>query len=307
VSLPWDEPGWLDRATSWIDRQVERTGEVELERTRPWAAVARVPTAEGVLWFKESPPAHAFEPALTALLARRRPDAVPEVVAAEKARLLTRDVGPRLRDVLDAGAAEPRWEDTLALWAELQIEFAPLADDALAVGTPDERPERLPALYEELAGKDELYNTVVHAAAALEDGVPPTVAHQEAHDGNVFVRDGCPVLIDWAESSVTHPFVGPLLALRSATERHGYDPGSREVERLRDAYLEPFTRYAPPATLRASFAHAYLLAPIGRAQVWYRTLADLDRDVSAEYDQPVAGWLEIQRGIADGSIELGGA
>ena len=101
--------------------------------------------------------------------------------------------------------------------------------------------------------------------------------------------------------------VGPLLALRSATERYNYDPGSREVERLRDAYLEPFTRYAPPPTLRASFAHAYLLAPIGRAQVWYRTLEDFERDVSAEYDQPVAAWLEIQRGIADGSIELGGA
>jgi hypothetical protein len=136
VSLPWDEPGWLDRATSWIDRQVERTGEVELERTRPWAVVARVPTAAGLLWFKESPPAHAFEPALTALLARRRPDAVPDVVAAEGARLLTRDVGPRLRDVLDAGATEPRWEDTLALWAEEQIEFAALVDEALAVGTP---------------------------------------------------------------------------------------------------------------------------------------------------------------------------
>jgi hypothetical protein len=307
VSLPWDEPGWLDQATSWIDRQVERTGEVELERTRPWAAVARVPTAEGRLWFKESPPAHAFEPALTALLARRRPDAVPEVVAAEKRRLLTRDAGPRLRDVLDAGAAEPRWDETLALWAELQIEFAALADEALAVGTPDERPERLPALYEELAGKDELYDTVVRAAAALEDGVPVTVAHAEAHDGNVFVRDGRPVLIDWAESSVTHPFIGPLLALRSATERAGYEAGSREVERLRDAYLEPFTRFAPPAELRASFAHAYFLAPIGRARVWQRTLVDVESDVSAEFGEPVAAWLEIQRGIADGSIRVGGA
>jgi hypothetical protein len=307
VSLPWDEPGWLDRATSWIDRQIERTGEVELERTRPWAAVARVPTAEGVLWFKESPPAHAFEPALTALLARRRPEAVPDVVAAEATRLLTRDVGPRLRDVLDAGAMEPRWEDTLALWAEEQIAFAALVDEALAVGTPDERPEQLPALYEQLAGRDELYEKVVSAAGALDDGVPPTVAHQEAHDGNVFVRDGRPVLIDWAESSVTHPFVGPLLALRSATERKGYEPGSREVERLRDAYLEPFTRFAPPAELRASFAHAYFLAPIGRARVWQRTLVDVGRDVSAEFGEPVAAWLEIQRGIASGDVLLGAA
>jgi hypothetical protein len=133
------------------------------------------------------------------------------------------------------------------------------------------------------------------------------VAHAEAHDANVFVRDGRPVLIDWAESSVTHPFIGPLLALRSATERAGYEPGSREVERLRDAYLEPFTRFAPPAELRASFAHAYFLAPIGRARVWQRTLVDVESDVSAEFGEPVAAWLEIQRGIADGSIRVGGA
>ena len=78
MSLPWDEPKWLDRAIGLIDERVGRTGDVELQRTRPWSAIARVPTADGLLWFKESPPADAFAPALTALLAGRRPDALPE-------------------------------------------------------------------------------------------------------------------------------------------------------------------------------------------------------------------------------------
>lgn len=307
MSLPWDEPGWLDRAIGWIDERVERTGEVELERTRPWSALARVPTADGLVWFKESPEAHAFEPALTVLLARRRPDAAPEVVAAEGTRLLTRDVGPSLRAVRDAGALEPRWEDVLARYAKLHIDLAPLAAKALELGTPDERPQRLPELYEQLAGRDELYETVANAAAALEDRLPPTITHHEAHDGNVFVRGGLPVFIDWAESSVTHPLIGPLLALRSATERAGYEPGSREVERLRDAYLEPFTRFAPIGELREAFAHAYLLAPIGRAEVWRRTIEPLGPEVSTVEGDPVVAWLEIQRGIADGSIALGGA
>jgi hypothetical protein len=307
VSLPWDEPGWLDRATSWIDERVERTGEVELVRTRPWAAIARVPTADGLAWFKESPEAHAFEPALTVLLARRRPDALPEVVAAEGMRLLTRDVGPSLRAMRDDGAVKPRWEDVLARYAELHIDLVPLAAEALELGTPDERPQRLAELYEQLAGRDELYQTVAQAAAALEDAVPPTIVHQEAHDGNVFVRGGLPVFIDWAESSVTHPLVGPLLALRSATERAGYEPGSPEVERLRDTYLEPFTRFAPISELREAFTHAYLLAPIGRAEVWRRTIEPLGPELSTVEGDPVVAWLEIQRGIADGSIRLGGA
>ncbi|HSC50168.1 MAG TPA: phosphotransferase [Gaiellaceae bacterium] len=266
-----------------------------------------MPTADGVLWFKENPAGNAFEPALTALVACVRPDAVPEVVAHEGPRLLTRDVGPRLRDILDAGAAEPSWEDVLALYGELHADLAGMAEEALALGAPDERPARLPQLYEEIAGRDEQYGRVVEAAQALGETVPVGVVHQEAHDGNVFVRGGRPVFIDWAEASVTHPFLGPLLPLRFATERAGHEPGSREVERLRDAYLEPFTRFAPAAELRRAFAHAYLLAPIGRAQVWHRILGPLAGEVSAAHGDPVSAWIEILGGIAQGELLLGAA
>jgi hypothetical protein len=276
-------------------------------RTRPWAAVARVATADGLVWFKDNPAGNAFEPNLTALVARLRPDAVPEVVAHEGPRLLTRDVGPRLRDVFDAGASEPSWEEVLALYGEVHADLTAVADEARALGAPDERPQRLPELYEQFAGRDESYGRVVEAAAALGESVPAGVVHQEAHDGNVFVRDGRPVFIDWAEASVTHPFLGPLLPLRFATERLGYEPGSREVERLRDAYLEPFTRFAPAAELRRAFAHAYLLAPIGRAQVWHRILGPLAPEVSAAYDDPLSAWLDILRGIANGDVLLGAA
>jgi len=274
---------------------------------RPWAAIARVPTTEGLLWFKENPDGNAFEPALTALLAQVRPDALPEVVAQEGRLLLTRDAGLRLGALLDAGAPAPSWKDVLGLYGELHVDFMPLAEEALALGAPDERPDRLPRLYQELAGRDAWYDRVAEAAASLGESVPVSVVHQEAHDGNVFVRDGHAVFIDWAEASVTHPFLGPLLPLRFATERAGYEPGSREAERLRDAYLEPFTRFAPAVKLREVFAHAYLLAPIGRAHVWRRILGPLADDVSAAYDDPISAWIEILHGIADGSILLGAA
>ena len=266
-----------------------------------------MPTSDGLAWFKENPAGNAFEPELTVLVARLRPDAVPEVVAHEGPRLLTRDVGPRLRDVFDAGAREPSWEHVLAVYGELHAELTAAADEAMALGAPDERPQRLPELYEQLAGRDESYGRVVEAAGALGESVPVGVVHQEAHDGNVFVRGGRPVFIDWAEASVTHPFLGPLLPLRFATERRGYEPGSREVERLRDAYLEPFTRFAPAAELRRAFAHAYLLAPIGRAQVWHRILGPLADEVSAAQGDPVSAWIEILGGIASGKVLLGAA
>jgi Phosphotransferase enzyme family len=270
---------------------------------RPWSAIVRVPTAQGDVWFKENAPASDYEPALTELLAKSRPDCLPETIAWEGPRILTKDVGPRLRNVLDAGKASPSWDEILPLYAELQIDFMGLVDEALALGTPDDRPELLPDRYVGLGGTGLV---LVRAAAdRLASTLPLTVAHMEAHNGNIFVRDGRPVLIDWAEAVVTHPFVGPLLALRSATERAGYRPGSREVERLRDAYLEPFSTFAPLSELVPLFADGYLLFPVSRADSWRRTLDGAP--VSAEFGDPVAGWLEILAEIADGTTTLGGA
>ena len=125
----WDEPGWLEKATAWIDRHVTRTGELEVVLARAWSAVARVPTSTGEAWFKEDPPALAFEPALTAALARRRPDLLPEVIASAGPRLLTRDAGRRLRTQLDEGGSAPSWEELLARYAQLQIHLAPDAEE----------------------------------------------------------------------------------------------------------------------------------------------------------------------------------
>jgi hypothetical protein len=265
----------------------------------------RVPTPDGIVWFKEDPPADEFEPALTDFLAGRRRDDLPELIAWEGARMLTRDVGPRLRDVHDGGESHPAWEEILPLYADLQVDFMDVADRAVALGTPDDRPELLPDRYAALGG--DRIDAVRAAAERLTNSVPLTVAHMEGHDGNIFVRDGRPVLIDWAEAVVTHPFVGSLQTLRGATERLGYEPGSSKVERLRDLYLEPFSRFAPMSELRELFSDGYLLHGISRAELWCRTLARLPVEAQAEYGQPVAAWLEIIRELVDGTTTLGGA
>ena len=269
--------------------------------TRPWSAIVRVPTAGGDVWFKENAPATAFEPALTELLIRRRPDSLPELIAYDGARILTKDAGPRL----DAGVTRPSWEEILPLYAELQIDFMDLVDHALALGTLDDRPELLPGRYAVLGG--DRIEPVRAAVERLADSLPLTVVHMEAHDGNIFVRGEQPVFIDWAEAVVTHPFVGPLLALRSATERAGYEPGSQEVEGLRDLYLEPFTKFAPLVELRELFAAGYLLFPISRADVWRRTLEGQPAEVLEQLGDPINGWLEILGELVDGTTKLGGA
>ncbi|HEV2711772.1 MAG TPA: hypothetical protein VGU26_01645 [Gaiellaceae bacterium] len=259
----------------------------------------------GTAWFKENPADDEFEPALTELLSEHRPDALPCVIAWEGRRILTHDVGPRLRDLLDAAEPAPSWEEILPLYAELQLEFMQLADAALELGTPDDRPALLAERYVALGG-DRL-EAVSGAAERLAGSLPLTVAHMEAHDGNIFVRRGRPVWIDWAEAVITHPFLGPLQTVRNAADRLGYEPGSAEVERLCDLYLEPFSSFAPMPELRKLFADGYLLHGISRADLWRRTLERIPGAARSEFGRPVDAWLAIIAELVDGTTTLGGA
>jgi hypothetical protein len=95
--------------------------------------------------------------------------------------------------------------------------------------------------------------------------------------------------------------------LRAATERAGFEPGSAAVERLRDLYLEPFSRFAALPELRELFWAGYLLAPVSRAYLWHRTLADLPRSVAELHGDPVRAWRDVLGGLVDGTTTLGGA
>jgi hypothetical protein len=280
-TLPWEGDGWFDEAAAWIDERVERSAELEVLRTRPWSAVVRVPTAEGDAWFKEAAPALGFEPALTELLATRRPDCVPEVIAAEGPRLLTKSAGPSAREL----GSQPDWEPVVRLYAEVQTELVDSLDELLGLGVPDSRPEAL--------------------GHPVRGPIPPSLIHEEIHDGNVHFRDDGPVFIDWAEASVSHPFAGLTNTLRIVSWRSEWEPGGPEVLRLRDAYLEPWTRYAAMDELREIFAEGYALGALARAATWERVLEPLDETAREDYPHNVDAWREIYAEACGPEARLG--
>ena len=105
------------------------TGPLEDARIAPWAAVLRVPTTAGNLYFKEAVPGLAHEARLIEILARRRPELVTEViVAAPDGRMLMRDGGVQLSTVLEHEPELRYWEEALPLYAQLQIDAS--ADSA---------------------------------------------------------------------------------------------------------------------------------------------------------------------------------
>ena len=112
--------------------------------------------------------ADEFEPALTDLLADRRRDDLPGLIAWKGKRMLTRDVETPAARRARRRRAAPSWEEILPLYAELQIDFMDVADRARTLGTPDDRPELLPDRYERWA------------ATASTRSMPPRTADQLA-------------------------------------------------------------------------------------------------------------------------------
>ena len=84
----WTDPLWLAEAHEWIHRQLERTGTgivgpIEQPHIYPWSTVLRVPTEPGEVYFKANAATFRHEAALVKLLAARRPDCVPPLLAVE--------------------------------------------------------------------------------------------------------------------------------------------------------------------------------------------------------------------------------
>lgn len=318
--LPWDVPGWLEAASAWIHDQLaahglQHVGAVEVLHQRAWSAFARIATDGGFVYFKAPAPSDRHEAALTAALARWRPDCTVPVLAVDLERgwILSRDAGLTLASVTRAPDQIEHWLRLLPLNAELQIEMAARVPELLAFGMPDRRLAHLPALYAQLLEATENLRVGLEPGLTEEEyarlralrpqvsawcdalaayGLPETLTHEEIHDSNVLVRGDGYVLTDWSDSSVAHPFFTMLVTIRAAAHRLGLAEDGPEMMRLRDVYLEPWTTFATREELLAVFALAYRLGMMNRALSWHHGTGSLPRRYKEPYADTVPGWLQ---------------
>jgi hypothetical protein len=278
-------------AEDWICAHVEPMGPIEAEHERPWATVLRVPLAHGVAWFKACAPVQAFEPRLTAELFARYPDRVAKVLAHDEKRawLLLGDAGTSLRAV---GNPPEAWLAVLPLYAELQRGEATHTHDHLAHGVPDLRVATLPARYDDLLqrelpleheGIDQLRAFAPRFAELCDEliayGVSETVQHDDLHMSNVYAQGKQLRVLDWGDSSISHPFVSLVVTFRFLEEVTKLPPGDPWYARLRDAYLEPWGR-----GLDAVFALAMRVGAVAHAIAWLRQRDHLSAKERAEFD-----------------------
>lgn len=316
----WAAPGWLEEVRGWIDAQLRHlglavTGPIEQPHLRPWSTVLRIPTADGALFFKANTPLLAQEAGLTQTLARLRPDLIPRLLATDPTRgwMITADGGERLREVIRADRDLTHWERLLPRFAELQIELAGRLPELLAIGVPDRRLARLPELIAQVIDStDKLWigqpdglapaavQRLLDDAPALADncrqlaaaGVPQSVHHGDLHDGNIFAGEHGYQIFDWGDANVSHPFFSLRSAFVSVEFSLQLEEGAPQFDRLRDAYLEPWTRFLPAGELRSLFDAAARISPLSSALGWDHALTAAGSAADEDYGHAIPSLLQ---------------
>ena len=326
----WAKPGWIDEVSAWIDAELARLGytvigPLQQSHLRPWSTVLRVPTADGALFFKANTPLIAFEPALAQMLYRLRPDLTLRVLAADPARgwMLLVDGGPRLREVIRADRDPGHWERLLPRYAELQIALAGMSPELLALGVPDRRMHRFPELIAELLDTPdklriglpdglsaEAWRGLRDEAPALTDlcqqlvsaGVPQSLHHGDFHDANIFAGDSSYRFFDWGDANLSHPFFSLRTVFVSVENSLQLEEGAPQFDRLRDAYLEPWTTFLPASELRSLFKIAAQVAPLSSVLGWNYGLSAADSVAAADFAHAIPAlfqeYLDLQAGAA---------
>ena len=208
----------------------------------------RVPTRQGDVWFKASGDG-LRRAAVTAWIAARRPDAVPPLLAADTTAgwMLMTDAGESLRTVVPREQSLDRWYDVLPLYAGVQLDLADDVDELLALGVPDMRLAAAEGL-RAADGRDRCRPALPRRGAAggrpvrRARGVRAARAaqHDDLHDGQVFVRDDRPLLMDWGDVCISHPFFTLSVTLQGVLAWGLEDvQDSVDVAPFRDAYLAP--------------------------------------------------------------------
>jgi hypothetical protein len=322
LELPWEQQGWLNEATAWIDAELtkhsrRRTEPVQVLHQRPWSTFIRIPTDQGVVFFKApAPPLSDFEAPLTEALSRWRPDVTVPVIAvdADRGWFLSEEAGVTLRSAHPGVEQVEHWVKLLPICAEMQIELAARVPELLGFGMPDRRLAKLPQLYAEIldpanenlrVGQEpgltvDEYDRLKALAPRLRIwseelaafGIAETLTHEEVHDANVLVEGERYIFADWSDSSVAHPFFTMVVTIRAAAYRLKLSESGPEMQRLRDAYLEPFERFAVRTQLLDAFSRAYRLGMLNRALSWNNGTGALPLRLKEQDADAVPEWLQ---------------
>ncbi len=326
----WESAGWFDTAAQWVHERLDAlgmpaVGQVRQQRVWGLSCTMRVDTTGGVVYFKATPPFMAHEGKVMRAVAERCPSLLPPPLAVDERRgwLLMSDYGD---DLLHRTPDIERWEDALRRFASVQVEQAAHTQDWLELGCPDRGLARMVGLIDPLiaasvrmlgGNANGLSDDEAKALQALsmplkmmcarlaQYPVPHSLVHGDL-GGNIIMRGDGYIFFDWTDVCISHPFFEMATISSAYFDEGALAPGTDSDVRLRDAFLEAWTAYAPMQSLVDAFETAKPLGALHQAMTYMwicSNIADLDR---AEFASGLAHWIrQVLRLCGHGSLNSG--
>lgn len=319
--VQWQRAEWLADAKTWIEESLEKNGlranaDLDQFHIRAWSTVICVPSNQGDIYFKAGGPNQTFEPALLNVLHQQFPENTLPVLAinGERGWVLLQDGGSTMRQGNEGLVSEKDWSRLLERYAEMQIELASKMDLLLEIGVPDRRISTLPSFFDLLLSEPELMLLGEEDGLSQEElqqlrlkkpkliqlcedlvvfNLPGSLDHGDLHDANVFLRGDEIIFFDWGDASVTHPFISLMIPLRVLADRLGFpDSDDKRLDWARQAYLEPWSAFAPMQELLAAWELAHHIGKFQRAISWHSVSSHYPREALGELKTSFPGWLQ---------------
>jgi hypothetical protein len=306
-SQPWADPKWWAATMTWIETECAKAGLAKVvgcSQVRAWdlSVVLRVELADGeCLFYKSVPPAFAPEAALTTWIANKLPQfgvegRGPKVVVCDHnkhAMLLRACVGTQLALLTDFAS----WQTALIHYGSMQLATTQEVEKLVGLGVPLRTLDWLEAAWKRLVLDDASLKPNTHAdfsdqeVTALRQldervvagwiktlkgfNIPLTLEHGDFYSLNVFLGQSGTEVIDWTDSSVTHPFFSLATYLRSIDHTDGVKDVPDIREKLAKSYLSCWTRYATLEALEAAIPDILGLSAVFQAVHYRERIAPL--------------------------------
>ncbi|HVH51004.1 MAG TPA: phosphotransferase, partial [Gaiellaceae bacterium] len=117
-------------------------------------------------------------------------------------------------------------------------------------------------------------------------GIPETIQHDDLHMANVYANGDTLRILDWGDSSISHPFASLFVTFRFLEEVTKPSPVDPWFDRLRDAYLEPWGN-----GLAGAFSLALRVGSFAHVFAWIRQRSYLPAEERADWDNWFPGVL----------------
>lgn len=266
--MPWFEYGFREEIGDWIERKLSgRLDSIEQVRTWEKGLLLKIYGFNNNYYVKTVPPIFDYEP----FVHQGMSEYVPEVVSIDEKRntYMMREIEGGLlgysRDI-------QHWKTTVRRIARLQKKFI---QGELKIGTIIPKRPMETVLTEKQLNKaikalqNYISNTsyqkllksipdILSLVEKLELKSLLSVDHGDLFGGNVIVEDGKPLIYDWSNSSITHPFLSIVHLVEEASDLFS----ENQSEAVLIAYLYEWEDYGQTDKVISEFVRVQLLQPI---------------------------------------------